>query len=241
MPLVRWRGREHPKALRASSEHQLAVGISSAGWRGLTDGVPVAFVHGEPALLLSRGEAVWQDNVRGCGVGNLVDIRLRFIVSSWRRGGNLFDLDNLVDPVLSVVGAPEARRRSVWAAVEVGDEPGVEISATPPPPAPQGATTVHLRAAPRRSMRTAERLAELVDHAPIGIDEPCGCSLTLGSDTPGLVFGFEGPIKPTIDALWPLLGGAAHSPDDHRIRDLRVRNDPSATGVIVALWSLVDV
>jgi hypothetical protein len=64
--------------------------------------------------------------------------------------------------------------------------------------------------------------------------------LTLGVDTPGLVFGFEGPIKPTIDAMWPLLGGAAHSPADHPIRDLRVRTNPSATGVIVALWPLVE-
>jgi len=207
----------------------------------LTDGTPAAFVRGEPALLLSRGEAVWRDNVRGCGVGNLVDIRLRFVVSSWRRGGNLFDLDNLVDPVLSVVGAREAQRRSVWASVEVGDEPGVEISARPPPPAPPTATTVHLRAAPRRSVRTVERLAELVDHAPIGIDEACGCSLTLGSDTPGLGFGFERADQAhDRDALWPLLGGAAHSPADHRIRDLRVRTDPSGTGVVVALWSLVD-
>lgn len=206
----------------------------------MTNCAPWAFVHGEPGLVLSRGEAAWRDSVRGCGVVDLVDIRLRLVVSSWRRGGNVFDLDNLVDPVIPIVAAPEAQWRSVWAVVEVGGQPGVEISARPPPPVPPSATTVHLRAAPRRSVRTTERLAELVDHAPIGVDEACGCSLTLGVDTPGLVFGFEGPIKPTIDAMWPLLGGAAHSPADHPIRDLRVRTNPSATGVIVALWPLVE-
>lgn len=34
------------------------------------------------------------------------------------RGGNRFDLDNLVDPVLSVVGALPPLRRSVWATVD---------------------------------------------------------------------------------------------------------------------------
>ncbi len=162
--------------------------------------------------------------------------RLRFVVSSWWRGGNRFDLDNLVDPVLAAVGVRPSERTSLWATVEVGSEPGVHITEAPPPPAPTSAVTVQLANAPQRSVRTAGRLAELVDHAPLGADEPCGCSLTLGRDTAGVVFGFEGPIKPTIDALWPLLGGAAHAPADHRIRDLRVSLDESQTGVLIALW-----
>ncbi len=201
---------------------------------------PSTFVAGEPALLLSRGESAWRDAVRCCGVTGLTDVRLRFVVRSLRRAGNRFDLDNLVDPVLGVVAAAPPLRRSTWATVETGDEPGVEISATVPLPAPTSATTVHLPSAPHRSMRTSERLAELAEHAPIGGDAACGCALTLGKDTPGLVFGFDGPIKPTIDSLWPLLGGAAHAPADHRIRDLRVTVDERLTGVLVALWPTED-
>lgn len=79
----------------------------------LIDGSPAAFVAGEPALLLSRGEGAWRDAVRCCGVTALTDVRLRFVVRSWHRGGNRFDLDNLVDPVLAVVAvAPPLRRRS---------------------------------------------------------------------------------------------------------------------------------
>ena len=196
------------------------------------------FIAGEPALLLTRGEAAWRDLVRTCGLSALRRPRLRFIVSSRRRGGHRFDLDNLVDPVLGVVGAPPIDRGSVWATVEIGHEPGVAISEEAPPPAPADATAVHLASPPQRSIRRIERLAELVDHAPIGADDPCGCALTLGRDTRGLVFGFEGPIKATIDALWPILGGAEHAPADHRIQDLRVTVDPSATGVSVALWLL---
>ena len=173
-----------------------------------------------------------------CGLAALKRPRLRFVVSAWSRGGNRFDLDNLVDPVLAVVGAPAADLHSVWATVETGPAPGVAISEQIPPSAPAHSTTVHLAGPPQRSVRTMERLAELVEHVQLGTEEPCGCALTLGVDTRGLVFGFEGPIKPTIDALWPLLGGAAHAPSDHRIQDLRVTTDRAGTGISVDLWIL---
>lgn len=125
--------------------------------QSLTDDSPAAFVAGEPALLLSRGESAWRDAVRSCGVTGLVDVRLRFVVRSWHRAGNRFDLDNLVDPVLGVVAAVPPLRHSTWATVETGDAPGVEISATAPPPAPPDATTVHIASVPLRSVRTTER------------------------------------------------------------------------------------
>ena len=196
------------------------------------------FVAGEPALLLARGESAWRELIRGSGLVGLKMPRLRFLVTSWRRGGHRFDLDNLVDPVLAVVGAPPSERRSVWATVHVAREPGVEIKEQEPPPPPVDAATVHLAAPPRRSVRTDVCLPELIDYVPLGVDEPCGCSLVLGRDTGGITFGFEGPVKPTIDALWPLLGGTAHAPADHRIQDLRVAYDPAMTGVSVALWAL---
>jgi hypothetical protein len=204
----------------------------------LTPADDEAFVAGEPALLLARDERAWRELVNSCGLVGLRRPRLRFVVSSWRRGGHRFDLDNLVDPVLGVVGAPARDRQSVWATVETGPEPGVAISEQTPPAAPTHATAVHLGGPPQRSLRTMERLAELVDHIQLGADEPCGCALTLGTDTRGLVFGFKGPIKPTIDALWPLLGGVAHAPSDHRIQDLRVTTDATSKGISVALWLL---
>src|SRR5262245_43329622 len=131
----------------------------------------MTFVAGEPALLLSRHESSWREVVRQCGSAGLRTTRLRFVVSSWRRGGHLFDLDNLVDPVLGVVAAPPRERKSVWATVELGDPAGVEISEAPPPSPPALATTVKLSAPPQRSIRTAERLAELVEQPPLGTAE----------------------------------------------------------------------
>lgn len=103
-----------------------------------------------------------------------------------------FDLDNLVDPVLAAIGARPSERTSLWASVELGHDPGVSITDAQPPPAPAPAVPVKLASAPRGSIRTTEPLAELVEHTPLGTDEPCGCSLILGADTEGVVFGFEG-------------------------------------------------
>ena len=51
----------------------------------------------------------------------------------------------------------------------------------------------------------------------------------------------EGPVKPLIDALWPVLGGTSHAPADHRIRDLRVTRSASpGGGAEVAVWKLGD-
>lgn len=198
------------------------------------------FVAGEPKLLLTKGEAEWRQTVRGSGLVDLRSPRFRFVVSSWLRRGHRFDLDNLVEPVLAEVGALPAELQTVWASMEVGDETGVEITEEPPPAPPPSALTFKLDRTPRGSVRVSEPLAELTGSAPVGVDEPCGCELILGSDSRGVVFGFEGPVKPTIDALWPILGGSAHAPADWRVRDLRVARDAEMSGVRVSIW-LIDI
>lgn len=125
--------------------------------------------------------------------------------------------------------------------MELGNEPGVEITNASPPPGPEEALHVHLRTVPRRSDKANPPFAALDGLAvPGGGDGPLGCRLLLGGDTAGIVFGFHGPVKPTVDGLWPLLGGIAGHPNDHRIRDLRIELDPSLTGAHVSLWPLPD-
>jgi len=197
----------------------------------------VVFVSGEPALLLTSRESAWREAVRTSGATNLLRPHLQFVVSGWRRGGNLFDLDNLVDPVLAVVGAPAARRRSVWATVSVGADPGVTIGEADAPDPPDEAITITLAALPRRSVRTDLTLAELQGASPLAGEGPVGCEMVLGTAAGPITFGFEGPIKPTIDALWPVLGGGPHRPHDHRIHDLRVNLAEGAVSRI-SLWAL---
>lgn len=80
-------------------------------------------------------------------------------------------------------------------------------------------------------------LTEMAGMQVVGSDQPLGCHLAFGDrHTPIGDFGFEGPIKPLIDALWPLLGGVSGRPADHRIRDLRVVSGAGMVGVEVTLW-----
>lgn len=197
----------------------------------------MVFVGGEPALLLTGRERTWREAVRASGVKALVRPRLQFIVSGWRRGGNHFDIDNLVDPVLGAVGAPASRLQSVWATVSVGPEPGVAIDEADVPPLPRDAVTITVRELPRRSVRTAMMLPQLEGLSLLFADEPLGCWVRLGTTAGPITFGFEGPIKPTIDSLWPVLGGGPHRPHDHRIRDLRVSLTSGAASEI-SLWAL---
>jgi hypothetical protein len=198
----------------------------------------VVFVAGEPALLLTARESAWKAAVRDAGVTGLVRPRLRFVVSAWQRNGQVFDLDNLVEPVLRVV-APVGRIRSVWATVDVGPEPGVYIDAADPAPPPADATTITVAELPRRSTRADVVLRELDGVPPLAGDWRVGCELRLGANAGTIRFGFEGPVKPTIDALWPLLGGVPHRPHDHRIDDLRVvaTNAPAST---ITVWRGAD-
>lgn len=121
------------------------------------------------------------------------------MVSGWRRGGQLFDLDNLVDPVLAVVGAPGAQLGSVWATV-VGTEPGLFIDEDAPPGPPTAATRIVVGDVPRRSVRTGAVLRRPASVPSLPGDGPVGCELRLGVTAGPVRLGFEGPVKPTIDA-----------------------------------------
>ncbi len=197
----------------------------------------MVFVAGEP-VLLSRGEAGWREAVRGCGLTDLPSPHLRFVVTSWQRGGNRFDLDNLVDPVLAAIGARPSDRTSLWATVELGHDPGVSITDAQPPPAPASAVTVKPASAPRGWIRTTEPLAQLVART---------------ARHRRAMWMLPDPRRRHRRRRLRIRG--AHQADDrralaparrgtprltHRVRDLRISRDLSQTGVLVALWPLED-
>jgi hypothetical protein len=204
---------------------------------GATEWAETAFVPGEPVLFMGRSEAVWKKRVQDAVVGKLSRPRLEFTVASFLRNGNRFDLDNLAKPVLAVV-APDAQ--SIWVKVRQGSEPGVHISEAAPPPPVAVERRVSIPQPPTRSKKRVETIPELVGANQIGQDEPLGIYLAFsGDDVAVSDCGFEGPIKPLIDSMWPILGGKAGSPADHRIRELRVvRAGSGRLGVDVSVWFL---
>jgi hypothetical protein len=166
---------------------------------------------------------------------------LDFVVSSLKRGYNDFDLDNLAKPVLDAIGA---QAESVWVLVEVGNEPGLWVrDVAPPEPAPS-TVTFYLARPPTASLRGVAALPELEQATPMGLpDQAVGASLRFDSAEAQIAnFDFSGPVKKVIDSLWPVLGGTAKSPADHRIRDLRITRGaaPGKIGVTISAWLLGD-
>lgn len=195
------------------------------------------FIAGEPAVFWGKGDKEWREVLRASGLRDITDVWLRFVVRSFRRRGNWFDLDNLVVPVVSIVGAPTLK--SLWATIEMGDLPGVHVEHELPPRPPDTSLHYALRTPPVSSVHSATRLAEFAEAVVFGTDEPVGCEIVLGPAVGPFVWGeFRGPVKSIIDSLWPLLGGTAGNQADHRIRDLRVHTDADRTGARVALWLL---
>lgn len=182
-------------------------------------------------------QRAWSSTVAGAVGKELRAPHLRFFVSSFTRGGNFFDIDNLAKPVLDAI-APRAV--SVWVEVMQSSNPGLLVEEVDPPAPPPFDASVYLAAPPTKSARLLSGVAELTNRVPVGTaSQPIG--LCLGFDDPETRVGdfdFAGPIKKVIDVLWPLLGGSARSPADHRIRDLRIARGlaPGRLGVTVNLW-----
>ncbi len=199
---------------------------------------PGSSIAGEPALFFSKGERDWRNAIASVGAQEIRALALRFTVASYKRRGHSFDIDNLCKPVLDEL---RWKPDTIWARVEVGEEPGLLIFDAPPPPAPATARLVDIATPPSRSARTTG-IPELMAESVLGGgEEDVGIELAFHSPETRIEdFGFEGPIKPLIDGMFVVLGGAAHRPSDHRIKDLRIRRGvaPDRLGVTITIWLL---
>ncbi len=198
------------------------------------------FVEGEPPSYYfdSRDEA-WKARIRSACPDTLLHPCLRLIVTAWQRYGNYFDLENISKLVLDVVGKEAL---TVWAAVELGETPGVAISDEIPPPAPVPSDEfIYLAQPPNRSVRSSLSLPELANHQRIGSEEPLGLVVTFDSQEVRIGnFDFEGPFKPLIDRFGPLLGTYAQGAKDYRIHEIRIfkGHEPEKSGATMGLWFL---
>lgn len=197
------------------------------------------FVCGRPSLFLTPRERAWREVVRASGVTGLVNPRLAFTVASNRRGGQNFDIDNLAKPVLEIVATDPA---SIWVTVSVGTAEGVLIDDAGPPIASSVEFEVDVPSPRRRSVRP---LIPLVETHGMPVIEPIDATVGLelsfdAASEPIGDFGFEGPIKPLIDALGDVLGTYSAGPRDYRVRELRVRKGqrPGGSCVRLSIWRL---
>lgn len=197
------------------------------------------FVEGHPALFLTRGERLWREAIRATGISTIAYPHMTFTVTSFRRGGQDFDIDNLAKPVLEIVSSNPT---TVWATVHEGERSGVLIEDAEPPTPGRIDLALDVPSPRRRSVNPLTPLAETNGMNVLGsADAPVGIELAFDAEGERIGdFGFEGPIKPLIDALGNVLGTYSAGPRDYRVKELRIRRRerPGSTGVQIRIWLL---
>jgi hypothetical protein len=176
-------------------------------------------------------------------------IALHFRVTSYTRRGHYFDMESLGYVVLAAWRHDLKYSRpvklddlykpsSVWLTMATGADGvvGVEIAHEPAPePQPEAVELdVAIAQPPTLSVRGTS-IPELIDCLELSASPWLGLELTFGSQVDIAEFGFKGPIKSLIDAMYPVLGRDNRAgPADHRLHDLRIRSDGSGDGSVRA-------
>lgn len=137
------------------------------------------------------------------------------------------------------------RPGSVWLTMVAGSEEdqGVELVHESPPALEADTVLTYIvnKDPPKRSIRGTV-IPELITAAELSGAPWLGLDLTFGADVDIGEFGFLGPIKPLIAAMTPLLGvDSRGGTADHRLHDLRIRQDPcDDDSVDVRCWYCSD-
>lgn len=193
---------------------------------------------GIPATFATAGERPWRECLEqaiaeAAGRDEHSGVSLSFSVESLRRGGHPFDLDNLCEPVISVLvngkGWFRGRRPNIrwWSAERhVASTTGCRIHLADDVPDDHlsGQTIFEgVYAGEFPSRATDTRIADWLTNSVLdqrARDRHFGVGLCFGTDAINLGDIATGPVKSIIDNLYPLLGGAVGVPEDWRIERL---------------------
>ena len=199
-------------------------------------------VEGEPSSFLTPAEAVWKEKLkRGIprfAIASDEGIRVVFTVAAWKRRGYYFDLDNLAKPVFDFLGRPDVPFLDL--GVHLGPVPGVFIEVTREAP-PRYEPVCWFEQLVRGSVRHTDAHAALAGLPKFEGNDALYVQLVLHESGSITDFDFTGFVKPTLDRLWPVIGGSPGHPNDHRIQQLLISRSPDhPTGVSVAIGRLPE-
>ena len=196
-------------------------------------------VEGKPAPFATGGEKAWRVALEGQGRRGAMNgtergLRLRFTLQSLAPQGKPLDLDNLVEPVLSVLvnrmGWFGSRRPAIcwWHATKEEGAPtgcGVQFSTSLEPDAMGFATHEAAYVGLLPTNGTAPEPARWAATHPYpfrAVPPRLGLRLDFGDESVNIGDIATGRVKSFIDGLWPWFGGAAGKPNDHLIDRLVV-------------------
>ncbi|MEN3039551.1 MAG: hypothetical protein ABDI07_10480 [Candidatus Kryptonium sp.] len=197
------------------------------------------FVKGKPVTFATSLERVWKEELRRGiperKISGETGLKLKFYLSSFDRMGQPFDLDNLVEPVFSVLvgekGYFGGRRTNIkwWYAkreISSGIE-GVEIELctgySSSVISGRQILDEEFREALPQSLKNS-RIPDWLKAMQIGpIHE--GERFSVNLQFPAQVNIGEiptGPVKIVIDSLYPIFGGSERSPNDWKVDELLI-------------------
>jgi hypothetical protein len=160
-----------------------------------------------------------------------------------------FDLDNLLDPVLSAVingqgwfGRHRPNLRWIAAHKSVLDEPAVRLAVLSDPPhlwQQSDVEEVGLDAVYPGNLPSAESIDEYAAWVEQNMHPlrrgGVGVAIDIADAAVNLGDVANGPIKILIDGLWPVLGGGPGAPHDKRIVALVIRKSVSGLNGAAAI------
>lgn len=200
------------------------------------------WIAGRPATFATRGEAPWRAALAAAvpppSAGAARGMRFEFVLESLMRNGQPFDLDNLCDPVFSVVingmGWCGGRRPNMfwWHATRaVGRPTGLRLTmeSHPGPAAwPERSEPVldAIYAGPLPRSATDPAVPHWLEGlgltAPLHSDRRFSVRLQFGGPRVNIGEVSTGTVKSLLDCLYPVLGGRAGAPEDWRVDCLHV-------------------
>jgi hypothetical protein len=218
------------------------------------------WIPGRPATFATRSEIPWRAKVLSCLAGaqpgEWNGLTADFILPTLRPRGMWLDLDNLCEPLFSALiggaGWFGGRRPNLcwWRATKREGNPtgaSVEPSAGAPPEVPSHfrlplVDAVYSSALPTKA--TDPKIPGwLASVAACNLDSgACALRLQFGADAVNIADMSAGKVKPAIDCLYPVLGGAAGAPEDWRIDWLQVEKGVAgagASGLRVTIWPIL--
>lgn len=202
-------------------------------------------VDGVPATFATKGEKPWRAVVAASVPRQPADGRTyrvlsaSFVTPTEATGRHAQDVDNLMEPVLWALvgrlgwfGGKRSNLDEWFATIQHGAKPGAEFAMADELLASRVSTVTETLAigtysGPLPNCAThpeacawSEALARSLAWRP---REACGLELAFASPTVNIGEIATGPVKATIDCLYPFLGGTRGHPEDQRIRTLVVR------------------
>lgn len=219
------------------------------------------FVPGVPATYATKRERSWRakisEHIPPPSMGGMeAGVIARFVLETMTPAGQPLDIDNLCEPLFSVLvnslGWFRWSRSNIkwWSASKEEGVPHgchVTISSAPAPPPwnrPPLLNSVYAGSMPR-SARDPEPARWCEELLRTGVrvpgDRALACYLGFGSEDINLGDIATGITKSLIDCFYPIWGGVARFPADHRIDRLTVVRGVSgiAPGAVrVAVWDL---